>query len=308
MRSVTKSNTKHHDPAAAERTGECAEKTAMRTGSSSSACTATTAASSSLPQQQQEHQATTTTTEEDNDQQEDAPRTSLLTTPLLLQERERAHRDGMLFPSSSVRPSLLQSWFHTSATGKTGAMPTVFGTATTATKAKRRGTDAANKKTNASVGAAFANATTATTAARGTPTAAEEEDDLAAVGRFLRRGTLVAWALWMVLMFVTFRYAPADSFQHLTPGELKSTSVMIILLVVTNGSRLLPLAMQHDNSLQFLKSGILAGSFSVQFIALVSNLTMALLPTPIMEDPMSGMRIHLVRYAAWVPLCFLMSK
>ncbi|CAB9499071.1 expressed unknown protein [Seminavis robusta] len=134
----------------------------------------------------------------------------------------------------------------------------------------------------------------------------ETEEDLEAVGRFLRRGALAGWTIWIVLMFVTMRFLPAHTFADLDLHEKRSCWIMVTVLFVTNGSRLLPLAFQH-NGVEFLKSGIITGTFSVQCMALLSNLLMATMPTPVMIDTISGVRIHMVRYATWVPLCFLMT-
>ena len=49
------------------------------------------------------------------------------------------------------------------------------------------------------------------------------------------------------------------------------------------------------------------GSFTVQFIAIVSNWITVTFPTPVLVDHVSGMRIHLMRFAVWTPLSFLMT-
>jgi signal transduction histidine kinase len=51
----------------------------------------------------------------------------------------------------------------------------------------------------------------------------------------------------------------------------------------------------------------MVGTLVVQFIALLSNFLMGFYATPVMQDPVTGLRIHLVRWAEWTPLAFLMT-
>lgn len=132
------------------------------------------------------------------------------------------------------------------------------------------------------------------------------DDDLDAVGDFIIRGSAVGFCLWIFLMINVYVVAPADSYEMISGGERQATWTIVILLFATNTTRIIPLAFQK-NGFQFLKSGIVVGSFTVQFIAIVSNWITVAFPTPVMIDPITGMRIHLLRFAVWTPLCFLMT-
>jgi hypothetical protein len=55
---------------------------------------------------------------------------------------------------------------------------------------------------------------------------------------------------------------------------MNANIITFILLLVTNGSRILPLAIR-DSNLDFAKNGVLVGTFAVQCIALVSNILLS---------------------------------
>ncbi|CAB9502488.1 expressed unknown protein [Seminavis robusta] len=132
------------------------------------------------------------------------------------------------------------------------------------------------------------------------------DEDLDAVGQFLVQGSCVGIIIWLFLLFNVYLLAPEDSYEYLTGMERQAGWTIVILLFATNTTRIIPLAFQK-NGFQFLKSGIMVGSFTVQFIALVSNWIMVVFKTPVMIDPYTGMRIHLFRFAVWTPLSFLMT-
>ena len=134
--------------------------------------------------------------------------------------------------------------------------------------------------------------------------ASNELDD--SVGRFLRQGSVVALVVWLALLYMAYSWAPAESFEVLEGAERNANLTVLFILLYTNVSRLLRMAVR-DKSFVFVNSGVMTGSLTVQFIALVSILLMVFYPTPVIVDRVTGMRSHLVRWAEWVPLAFLMT-
>ena len=134
--------------------------------------------------------------------------------------------------------------------------------------------------------------------------ASNELDD--SVGRFLRQGSVVALVVWLALLYMAYSWAPAESFEVLEGAERNANLTVLFILLYTNVSRLLRMAVR-DKSFVFVNSGVMMGSLSVQLIALVSIVLMVFYPTPVIVDPVTGMRSHLVRWAEWIPLAFLMT-
>ena len=131
------------------------------------------------------------------------------------------------------------------------------------------------------------------------------QDDIQRVGHFLRMGSLAGFLLWLSLLALVHYIAPPDSYELLEGPERNANILVFILLLVTNGSRLLPLLFRDKS--HFIKTGAMVGSCTIQLIALTSVAIMATLPTPVLLDEMTGRRVHLVRWAEWTPLAFLMT-
>ena len=127
------------------------------------------------------------------------------------------------------------------------------------------------------------------------------------VGSFLRRGAVAGIGIWLFLILVILCVAPYDSYQYLGFEEWVAHVVLLVVLVATNLTGLTPYLVQ-DQNWGFLKSGAMAGSFAVQFIAISSITIMLIFPTPVIIDPIAGgARSHLLRWAEWVSLAFLMT-
>jgi hypothetical protein len=126
------------------------------------------------------------------------------------------------------------------------------------------------------------------------------------IGTIFINGALVGLSIWAVLMIGIFAFAGPDS--YVKPGGTEALCHLVggLILVVTNGSRLTPLILR-DSGLDFFKNGFIVGTLAVQVVAIVSNFVMAFMPTPVVYDEVSGLHFHLVRWAEWIPLAFLMS-
>lgn len=126
------------------------------------------------------------------------------------------------------------------------------------------------------------------------------------VGIFLRQGAYVGLGMWVSLLGLMFLVAPLDSYQYMNGTEQIANTVLLTLLIGVNLNRLIPLFV-NDRNWAFLKSGAMTTSFIVQSVAIASVAAMRLLPTPVIVDPNTGLRFHLVRWAEWTALAFLMT-
>lgn len=130
--------------------------------------------------------------------------------------------------------------------------------------------------------------------------------ELDEIGRLFRHGAAYGLCCYWVLLYIVLRFCPADSYEAPHGLERNAHLLTFCLLVVTNGSRLLPLVFRSE-SISFMRSGVMVGTLTIQAIAISSNLLMSFVPTPVMVDPITGLRVHMVRWAEWVPLAFLMT-
>ena len=125
------------------------------------------------------------------------------------------------------------------------------------------------------------------------------------LGAFLNQGAFAGFIIWITLVFVVFYASPPESYEYLEGHELKANLLLFVLLFVTNGSRLLPLFFKEHS--QFMNTGAMTGSFTIQGIALASCGIMICLPTPVLMDTITNRRVHLMRWVEWIPLAFLMT-
>lgn len=132
------------------------------------------------------------------------------------------------------------------------------------------------------------------------------DEEIECVESMFRRGTLVAVLLWLSLLFAVFRYAPFETYEEPIGLERSTHMLSCLVLSINLVSRVLPLFVR-DFSFGFMKSGFLLGALTVQVIAITSNLVMCKLPAPVVVDEISSLRFHLVRWAEWTPLAFLMT-
>ena len=121
-----------------------------------------------------------------------------------------------------------------------------------------------------------------------------------------RFGAYAGLTLYAVLLLTVLRYAPVESYEIPEGPERFAHVVSLLLLMVTNGSRILPLLLS-ENSGNLAKSGFIVGTLTVQLVAMSANLLMGFVPTPVMIDPVTGLRSHLVRWVEFTALAFLMT-
>jgi hypothetical protein len=127
-----------------------------------------------------------------------------------------------------------------------------------------------------------------------------------AVGPFLRQGSCVGVAIWVLGLALVYLRCPPESFQYLPEAERNANMAVLVVLVSANVSRFFHLIIR-DKSLAFVNTGIMVGSMTVQLLALISITLMIALPTPVLVDPVTGLRTHMVRWVEWTVLAFLMT-
>lgn len=126
------------------------------------------------------------------------------------------------------------------------------------------------------------------------------------VGPFLRKGSLVALVAWLLGNAIIFTYSPPESYEYLEGAERTSNMLVLATLVYSNVSRFLHLIIR-DKTLTFANTGVIFGAAMVQILAMLSICMMLFLPTPVLIDPVTGLRCHLVRWVEWIVLAFLMT-
>ena len=133
-----------------------------------------------------------------------------------------------------------------------------------------------------------------------------DDDKIKMVEELFHKGAAIGVGIWVILMILVVLFSPNEIYEQPSGFEQLCHIIGGTLLIVSNGARLLPLLFK-DKGYKILKSGFIVGTLAVQLVALASNYIMAFWPTPVLHDEISGLRFHLVRWAEWIPLAFLMA-
>lgn len=133
-----------------------------------------------------------------------------------------------------------------------------------------------------------------------------DSSNISDIGNLFSSCSIAGLAIYATLLFLVFRFAPVESFEEPEGVEKNAHVLSLILLFVTNGSRFVPLVLTED-SFDFVKTGFWMGTLTIQVIAISANILMAFFPTPVMIDPITGLRVLLVRWAEWTALAFIMT-
>ena len=133
-----------------------------------------------------------------------------------------------------------------------------------------------------------------------------DTDRIKLVEKLFHKGAAIGVGIWVCLMIVVYLVSPNDSYVEPVGFVQLCHIVCGTLLVVANGARLLPMILK-EKGFRILKSGFIVGSLSVQLVALASNYIMAFRPTPVIYDEISGLQFHMVRWAEFTALAFLMA-
>ena len=122
--------------------------------------------------------------------------------------------------------------------------------------------------------------------------------------RSFRMAAGVALVIWTSLLYVVLTYAPRESFVELDPIERMCTIMATAALAVSNLSRIAPLIWRRRAN---AFSGIIVAACTIQFIAVATNAIMLAVPTPVLIDPVTRGRVHLLRWVEWTPLAAVMT-
>ena len=155
------------------------------------------------------------------------------------------------------------------------------------------------------------------TLGKGGGSGANSNSSISLVDYSFRLFSLLTVGVWLTLLTIVYHVAPHDSLVVLSGWERTAPSVAFAVLLVSTLSWVLPL-LYRSGGLSGTGgsgsgggrgglSGILVGGLTVQFIALFTELLMATIPTPVMYDPVTGTKVHLLRWCEWTPLAFLMT-
>ncbi|KAG7345395.1 hypothetical protein IV203_032926 [Nitzschia inconspicua] len=129
------------------------------------------------------------------------------------------------------------------------------------------------------------------------------------IATFLQ-GCVVGLVMWPALLWAAFRYTPPppppESFERLEGPEKHANITVLFLLLYTNISRILRVVIR-DRGFEFVNSEVMIGSITVQAIATISVSLMIFFPTPVVVEPATGIRTHLVRWCEWTVVGFLMT-
>jgi hypothetical protein len=123
-----------------------------------------------------------------------------------------------------------------------------------------------------------------------------------------RFGAVIGLAIYVLLLFVVARYSSASSYEDPHGPERFAHVISLILLLVSCGGRVIVLLLKkrHPSDVLF-RSGFIFGTLTVQLIAISGNALMSFVQTPVYVDPVTSLRIHLVRWVEWTALAFLMT-
>jgi hypothetical protein len=119
------------------------------------------------------------------------------------------------------------------------------------------------------------------------------------------RVSIFAVLTWLFLVNISFAIGKKyNRIIKLTGIEQKAPLVASMLLAMSLISCVLPLLVSGNKRCM---SGVIVCAIVVQSIALLTDMAMAFLPTPVMIDPITGTKAYLLRYCEWTPLSFTMA-
>jgi len=95
--------------------------------------------------------------------------------------------------------------------------------------------------------------------------------------------------------------------EYLNVVERIAAGATALLQLCSNLTRLTPVLYREYriSKGQNTASGITVATMTIQIVAMITNLLLATVPTPVVIDPVVGCRVYLLRWAEWVPLCGL---
>jgi len=131
------------------------------------------------------------------------------------------------------------------------------------------------------------------------------DEFIAEVDRHYYKVAGMAVSIWISLVTLSCVIGyRLDSMVELDGIEKSAPMVASLLLGMSLVSCVLP---QLVGGKKRCMSGVIVCAVTVQSIAFVTDLLMATFPTPVLIDPITGAKAHLMRYCEWTPLAFTMA-
>jgi signal transduction histidine kinase len=127
------------------------------------------------------------------------------------------------------------------------------------------------------------------------------------VDRHFRLNAYFVTVLWLLLILICYKVTPEENFEVLEGPELYSAlfaCTFLGLSLLARFSTVFWLESQGRTGI----SGVLVAALTVQIIAMLNSGLMSCgIPIPVMNDPILGNRIYLLRWCEWAPLGFYMT-
>ena len=131
-------------------------------------------------------------------------------------------------------------------------------------------------------------------------------EDLKNTDRHIRLVTAGGAISYVILVALVYGLCPSEHIQQVEGVEHTAAMLSFVCLLLSIILRMLPF-LYHGGSMDRRVSGIIVGAMTVQCIALVTDFVMAAFPTPVVIDPITSSRVHLLRWCEWSPLAFMMT-
>mmetsp|Transcript_22014 Transcript_22014/g.65190 ORF Transcript_22014/g.65190 Transcript_22014/m.65190 type:complete len:522 (-) Transcript_22014:554-2119(-) len=137
---------------------------------------------------------------------------------------------------------------------------------------------------------------------------------LPVLDRYYRRAVLWTAMFWILLVGLVLYFSPPESFRRqessTAAGALGTASVVMGASVLTRVLAMMAQSMfasANNGEGSVAISGAALVGFFAQTSSCVMNGAMALYATPSFVDPVTGMRVFLLRWCEWAPLAFVMA-
>jgi len=111
--------------------------------------------------------------------------------------------------------------------------------------------------------------------------------------------------VWIILVGIIYTVVPSDELRYMEGMERTAPVVAFAVLTVSALGWIVPPLLRQG--VRRTMSGIMVGGLTVQVVALLTELMLFTLPVPVRTDPVTGVRVHLLRWCEWTPLAFLMT-
>lgn len=137
--------------------------------------------------------------------------------------------------------------------------------------------------------------------------------DAGEVDALMYRVPFVLYGIWLSLVTTIYLITPDKSvLQPLEGLEREVPFCAIVALLVILAFYCMPFIsvaspLTRSAAVQQKPSGIIVAALSVVSISILTNVLLAFFPTLVIEDPIAGSRVFLLRWCEWVPLAGVMT-